>query len=153
MIRIFDHCPHRNPYYLTIIGQSQNLVTFSHNWSVIIRQILVLFFQSNQLSSSYTGVCVRVSVSVDVSIYACEWVWCWRFLRVVQVQINVSYKKHWCWRWCWALDSSSKDTVYITKMHSSRMHTAHSSSHWGAWRPPGCGPGDPLGVSLETPSG
>ena len=42
-------------------------------------------------------------------------------------------------------------------MHSSRMHTTHSSSHWGvclsafwdrppwvwAWRPPRCGPGDP----------
>ena len=62
-------------------------------------------------------------------------------------------------------------------MHSSRMHTAHNSSHGGVclsvcWDtpllgvgletslPPGCGPGDPsrpdpstspLGVGLETP--
>ena len=66
-----------------------------------------------------------------------------------------------------------------TRMHSSRMSTAHSSSRllgrgvclsacwdtpwvWAwrpppqvwAWRPPRCGPGDPpLGVSLETPLG
>ena len=56
----------------------------------------------------------------------------------------------------------------MTRMHSSRMRTAHSSSHWGglpqcmlgctpwvwAWRPPRCGPGDPStwvwGVGLET---
>ena len=65
-------------------------------------------------------------------------------------------------------------------MHSSRMHTACGNSHPGgggvclsacwdthtpwvwawkpswlwAWRyPPGCGPGDTLGVGLETPLG
>ena len=55
-----------------------------------------------------------------------------------------------------------------TRMHSSRMHTACSSSCllWGGclpqcilgyphqlctWRPPSCGPGDLLGVGLETP--
>ena len=55
-----------------------------------------------------------------------------------------------------------------TRMHSSRMSTAHSSSRllgrgvclsacWDtpwvwAWRPPlRCGPGDPPGVGLETP--
>ena len=51
-------------------------------------------------------------------------------------------------------------------MHSSRMHTARSSSRlleWGGWGAclsacwdthhlPGCGPGDPPGVGLETPS-
>ena len=55
------------------------------------------------------------------------------------------------------------------KMHSSRIHTTRSSScqlggvsasvHAGippqvwAWTPPWCGPGDPPGVNLETPSG
>ena len=49
-------------------------------------------------------------------------------------------------------------------MHSSRMHTAHNSSHRGrglpqcmlGYTPPGCGPGDlpaPVDVSLETPPG
>ena len=67
--------------------------------------------------------------------------------------------------------------IPLTRIHSSRMRTAHSSSHllrgclsqcmlghpppriW-AWRPPWCGPGDPpgqtpqlppLGEGLETP--
>ena len=76
---------------------------------------------------------------------------------------------------------SCKFRTLKTRMHSSRMHTACSSSHRGggltpltrdwiitnaclhacwdtppwvwAWRPPGCGPGDaPLGVGLETPT-
>ena len=55
-----------------------------------------------------------------------------------------------------------------TRMHSSRMRTAHSSSHGGicisaCWDtpplgvgleiPPGCGPGDPPDMGLETPIG
>ena len=49
-----------------------------------------------------------------------------------------------------------------TRMHSSRMRTAHGSSHprgegglpqcmLGYTTPPRCGPGDPPGVDLETP--
>ena len=49
-----------------------------------------------------------------------------------------------------------------TRIHSSRLCTTHSSSHWGGLPlcilgyplPPGCGPGDPPpGVGLETPPG
>ena len=45
-------------------------------------------------------------------------------------------------------------------MHSSRMHTTHSSSCPGGlpqcmlgYTPPGCGPGDPPDVGLETSPG
>ena len=61
--------------------------------------------------------------------------------------------------------------INITRMHSSRMHTARSSSRllgggvclsacWDtppwvwAWRPSQCGPGNPPpGIGLETPPG
>ena len=50
------------------------------------------------------------------------------------------------------------ETYTYTRMHSSRMCTAHNSSHRGGSasvhagiHPPGCGPGDPLDVGLETP--
>ena len=50
--------------------------------------------------------------------------------------------------------------AYCTRMHSSRMRTACSSSHWGdlpqcmlGYMPPaGCGPGGPPSVGLEDPS-
>ena len=62
------------------------------------------------------------------------------------------------------------DHLKETRMHSSRMRTARSSSRVGgevvsapvhagippwvwAWIPPRYGPGDPLGVGLETPLG
>ena len=61
-----------------------------------------------------------------------------------------------------------KVNLWRTRMHSGRMHTAHSSSHWGrgvclsacwdrppwvwAWRPPNQIPLNfPLGVGLDTP--
>ena len=62
----------------------------------------------------------------------------------------------------WARECKIKRIFFIlkwTRMHSSRMRTARSSSRllWGCLPqcmlgyPPECGPGDPLGVGLRPP--